>query len=71
MQGFFLLTILFVIALIVGIDAYKYRAEEMRYLRETHPERFDEYGGFIPYKTGTLCRPNLPLNPTQLPNNHR
>ena len=71
MQGYILLAILFVIALILGIDALKYRAKEMKYLRENHPERFDKHGRFIPYQTGTLCRPNLPINAPEFPSHHK
>lgn len=71
MVEFVILAVLFVIALILGIDALKYRAKEMKYLKETHPERFDEYGRFIPYRTGSVCRPNLPIGAAQLPNNHK
>ena len=66
-SGIIVLAILCATAIILGIDALKWRANEMRELRKNHPERFDEYGRFIPYKTGNLCRPNLPINAPQLP----
>ena len=61
------LVILCAVAVILGIDALKWRANEMRELRKNHPERFDEYGRFIPYKTGRVYSPNLPINAPGLP----
>ena len=65
-----LLLALFLISVVLGADAWRSREEEMNYLRENHPERFDIYiyGRFIPYKTGRVYRPNLPINPQKFEN---
>ena len=66
-QGVIILVILCTTAIILGIAAIKWHTKEMQELRKNHPERFDEKGGFMPYRTGSLCRPNLPINAPQLP----
>ena len=68
MGSIILLLALFLISVILGADAWRSRETEMNYLRENHPERFDMYGRFIPYKTGSVYRPNLPINPQKFEN---
>lgn len=68
MGSIVLLLALFLVSVVLGADAWRSREEEMKYLRENHPERFDMYGRFIPYKTGRVYRPNLPINPQKFEN---
>ena len=68
MGSIVLLLALFLISVVLGADAWRSRETEMNYLRENHPERFDMYGRFIPYKTGSVYRPNLPINPQKFEN---
>lgn len=62
-----LLATLCAIAVILGIDAIKLRTNEMKELKKNHPERFDNHGRFIPYKTGCVYKPNLPIKTVSLP----
>lgn len=62
-----LIVILHIIIIYFFVFAFRWQEKEMIKLAKTHPERFDENGCFIPYKTDKVNRPNFPINAPKLP----